>query len=94
VGEVDAAAEPRPSSVSTIATVAPSAVNRRTVASPMPDAPPVTTATFPASVATPGSLQLRERAAQCAYGLSDAVLVLDQGEAHVSLTAGPEADAR
>src|ERR1043166_9105571 len=40
---------PRPTSRSAKATFAPSATNRRTVASPMPDAPPVTAAIFPLS---------------------------------------------
>src|SRR5438876_1295631 len=40
---------PRSTSRSANATFAPSATNRRTVASPMPDAPPVTAAIFPLS---------------------------------------------
>src|SRR4029453_4425803 len=40
---------PRSASRSANATFAPSAANRRTVASPMPDAPPVTAAIFPLS---------------------------------------------
>src|SRR5437016_2542521 len=44
---------PRSTSRSANATLAPSATNRRTVASPMPDAPPVTAAIFPLSRAMP-----------------------------------------
>src|SRR5207245_704919 len=44
---------PRSASRSANATRAPSATNRRTVASPMPDAPPVTAAIFPLSRARP-----------------------------------------
>src|SRR5439155_74380 len=40
---------PRSASRSAKATFAPSVTNRRTVASPIPDAPPVTAATFPFS---------------------------------------------
>src|SRR5689334_22616710 len=40
---------PRSTSRSAKATCAPSAMKRRTVASPIPDAPPVTAATFPLS---------------------------------------------
>src|SRR5262249_59343169 len=37
--------------------------------------------------------QFRERAADAADGLADALLVLDEREAHEALTAGAEADA-
>jgi hypothetical protein len=40
---------PRSTSRSANATFAPSVTNRRTVASPIPEAPPVTAATFPFS---------------------------------------------
>ena len=43
-----AAASPVTESMSPITTLAPSAAKRLAVASPMPDAPPVITATFPA----------------------------------------------
>jgi hypothetical protein len=42
------AAAKRSAPISPIMTLAPSVENRRTAASPIPDAPPVTTATFPA----------------------------------------------
>src|SRR4029453_6000049 len=41
---------PRSTSRSANTTFAPSATNRRTVASPMPDAPPLTAAPFPLSL--------------------------------------------
>src|SRR2546421_8833935 len=52
---------PRSTSRSANATLAPSATNRRTVASPMPDAPPVTAATFPASRAMSWSASVEQR---------------------------------
>src|SRR5437762_6424454 len=48
---------PRSTSRSANATFAPSATNRRTVASPMPDAPPVTAAIFPLSRSMPRPLR-------------------------------------
>src|SRR5436853_4166838 len=50
---------PRSTSRSAKATLAPSVTNRRTVASPIPEAPPVTAATFPFSRAMPDTLSLR-----------------------------------
>src|SRR5467141_3535456 len=52
---------PRSTSRSANATFAPSATNRRTVASPMPDAPPVTAAMFPLSRAMPWSASVEQR---------------------------------
>src|SRR5437016_1803491 len=52
---------PRSTSRSASPTLAPSATNRRTVASPMPDAPPVTAAIFPVSRATPWSASVEQR---------------------------------
>src|SRR5439155_23650136 len=49
---------PRSASRSAKATVAPSVTNRRTVASPIPEAPPVTAATFPFSRAMFDDLSL------------------------------------
>src|SRR5206468_625975 len=50
LGPISAATRlPRSTSRSANATLAPSVTNRRTVASPMPDAPPVTAATLPLS---------------------------------------------
>src|SRR5919106_3512433 len=40
-----------------------------------------------------GLPELRERAADAADGLADALLVLDEGEAHEPLAPGSEADA-
>src|SRR5262249_19612807 len=50
---------PRSTSRSAKATFAPSFTNRRTVASPIPEAPPVTAATFPLSRAMLDDLPLR-----------------------------------
>src|SRR5207245_583243 len=50
---------PRSASRSAKATFAPSFTNRRTVASPIPEAPPVTAATFPFSRAMLDALSLR-----------------------------------
>src|SRR3989440_3692005 len=52
---------PRSTSRSANATLAPSATNRRTVASPMPDAPPVTAAIFPLSRAMSWSASVEQR---------------------------------
>src|SRR5438270_4669243 len=52
---------PRSTSRSANATVAPSATNRRTVASPMPDAPRVTATIFPLSRAMPWSASVERR---------------------------------
>ena len=47
----------------------------------------------PGGRATGRSVQLGEGLAQVAHGLADALFVLDQGEADVAVTAGPEPDA-
>src|SRR5207248_412643 len=62
LGPISAATRlPRSTSRSAKATFAPSATKRRTVASPMPEAPPVMAATFPLSCATPSpSVEQRE----------------------------------
>src|SRR5256885_15371855 len=52
---------PRSTSRSANTTLAPSATNRRTVASPMPDPPPVTAAIFPLSRAMPWSASVEQR---------------------------------
>ena len=62
VGAADlpATRAPLASSRSAMTTVAPSCANRRTVASPMPEQPPVTTATLPSSL--PAMVQPSRRA--------------------------------
>src|SRR5262245_53360411 len=70
-------------------TRAPSATNRRQVAAPMPDAPPVTTATFPSRRPTLASERLLQRGAR--FGDGGLRLVHDAAHAEEAVDHAVEA---
>src|SRR5713101_4316141 len=81
---------PRSTSRSANATFAPSVTNRRTVASPIPDAPPETAATFPLSLAMlDASLSAVRSAARDRRGRPREDRVEQSGQAHPGLQEPP-----